>query len=65
MKYEREIQEFIESPAIVVEADLSGFSNIMSAFETYRKAAKSVTADVIVTRRKNRLFIVKKSAADF
>ena len=54
----------MKKPDLVVEADLSGFCNIMSADTAYRKAIKRVGAAAYVTRRKNRLFIVKEGVED-
>ena len=63
-KYEKEVKEFMKKPDLAAEADLSGFRNIMSAYGTYRKAVKRVGAAAYVTRRKNRLFIVKEGVED-
>lgn len=63
-KFEKEAKEFMKKPDLVVEADLSGFCNIMSADTAYRNAIKRVGAAAYVTRRKNRLFIVKEGVED-
>ena len=63
-KFEKEVGEFMKKPDLVVEADLSGFCNIMSADTAYRNAIKHVGAAAYVTRRKNRLFIVKEGVED-
>lgn len=63
-KFEKEVKEFMKKPDLVVEADLSGFCNIMSADAAYRKPIKRVGAAAYVTRRKNRLFIVKEGVED-
>lgn len=63
-KFEKEVKEFMKKPDLVVEADLSGFCNIMSADTAYRNAIKRVGAAAYVTRRKNRLFIVKEGVED-
>ena len=63
-KFEKEVKECMKKPDLVVEADLSGFCNIMSADTAYRNAIKRVGAAAYVTRRKNRLFIVKEGVED-
>lgn len=56
----RDIEDFLKSEWTIAEVRIEKYKNVGSAHGSYWKTAKKMGADILVSEREGRLFLIKK-----